>query len=301
MNRETFIIGSRESALAVVQSRMVMDYINSVCPQRNAELLTMKTTGDKILDRRLDQIGGKGLFVKELDKALMERRSDLSVHSMKDLPMEIPEELPLVGCSVREDPRDVLILPEGSGELDFSKPIGTSSLRRSLQLREIFPEARFESIRGNLQTRLRKLDEGQFGAIVLAAAGVKRMGLSHRSSRYFSVEEMIPAAGQGILALQGRAGEDYSMLDGFRDSAAEDAACAERAFVRFLDGGCSSPIAAHAMTDGEEITLLGLYYDEKTGDYRKGRKKGKRAGAEALGIALAKELAGMVSGRDKEE
>ena len=301
MNKKRFVIGSRESALAVVQSRMVMDYLNKNCPELETELLTMKTTGDRILDRRLDQIGGKGLFVKELDKALLERRSDLSVHSLKDLPMEVPEELPLVGCSSREDPRDVLILPEGAESLDFSKPIGTSSLRRSLQLSQLFPEACFESVRGNLQTRLRKLDQGDYGAIVLAAAGVKRMGLAHRISRYFSVEELIPAAGQGILALQGRAGEDYAMLDGFRDREAEAAAAAERAFVRFLDGGCSSPIAAHAVTDGGEMTLLGLYYDEKTGRHTRGKMTGKLAEAEALGIALARELVRRASAEEKGE
>lgn len=299
MNKRKFIIGSRESALAVVQSRMVLGYLQEHCPELEAELLTMKTTGDKILDRRLDQIGGKGLFVKELDKALMDRRSDLSVHSMKDLPMEVAEDLPLVGCSRREDPRDVLVLPEGAKEIDFSKPIGTSSLRRSLQLQELFPEARFESIRGNLQTRLRKLDEGQFGAIVLAAAGVKRMGLEHRISRYFSVEEILPAAGQGILALQGRKGEDYSMLAGFRDPEAEDAAAAERAFVRYLDGGCSSPIAAHARIRGDQLTLLGLYYEEKTGTYTKGTKTGGRDQAEELGEALARELREQTAGKHK--
>lgn len=299
MNKRKFIIGSRESALAVVQSRMVLGYLQEHCPELEVELLTMKTTGDKILDRRLDQIGGKGLFVKELDKALMDRRSDLSVHSMKDLPMEVAEDLPLVGCSRREDPRDVLVLPEGAKEMDFSKPIGTSSLRRSLQLRELFPEARFESIRGNLQTRLRKLDEGQFGAIVLAAAGVKRMGLEHRISRYFSVEEILPAAGQGILALQGRKGEDYSMLAGFRDPEAEDAAAAERAFVRYLDGGCSSPIAAHARIRGDQLTLLGLYYEKETGTYTKGTKTGGRDQAEELGEALARELREQTAGKHK--
>ena len=299
MNKRKFIIGSRESALAVVQSRMVLGYLQEHCPELETELLTMKTTGDKILDRRLDQIGGKGLFVKELDKALMDRRSDLSVHSMKDLPMEVAEELPLVGCSRREDPRDVLVLPEGAKEIDFLKPIGTSSLRRSLQLRELFPEAQFESIRGNLQTRLRKLDEGQFGAIVLAAAGVKRMGLEHRISRYFSVEEILPAAGQGILALQGRKGEDYSMLAGFRDPEAEDAAAAERAFVRYLDGGCSSPIAAHARIRGDQLTLLGLYYEEETGTYTKGTKTGGRDQAEELGEALARELREQTAGKHK--
>lgn len=288
--RRKIIIGSRESALAVVQSRMVLKYLEDNCPEIEADILTMKTTGDKILDRRLDQIGGKGLFVKELDRALKDRKSDMSVHSLKDLPMEVPEELPVVCYSRREDPRDVLVLPEGREEPDFSLPIGTSSLRRILQLREIYPQARFESVRGNLQTRLRKLDEGQYGALILAAAGMKRMGLENRISRYFSVEEVIPSAGQGILAVQGRAGEDYAFLDGFSDREGTCAALAERAFVRFLDGGCSSPIAAHARVSGDGLELLGLYYEEETKACRIGRKKGSAEQAEQIGKELAAEL-----------
>lgn len=291
-SRKQLIIGSRESALAVVQSRMVLAYLAEQHPEIETELLTMKTTGDIILDRRLDQIGGKGLFVKELDKALLEKRSDLSVHSLKDLPMEVPEELPVVCFSGREDPRDVLVLPEGVSEIDFSKPIGTSSLRRILQLQKLFPEAHFESVRGNLQTRLRKLDEGQYSAIILAAAGMKRMGLEHRISRYFSVEEVIPAAGQGILALQGRKGEDYSCLAGFGDAEGTAAALAERAYVRYLDGGCSSPIAAHARIRGDQLELLGLYYEETSKEVSFGRRTGAAADAEAIGTALAKELKG---------
>lgn len=291
-NRTHLIIGSRESALAVVQSKMVLSYLAENHPEIETELLTMKTTGDIILDRRLDQIGGKGLFVKELDKALMDRRSDLSVHSLKDLPMEVQEELPVVYFSKREDPRDVLVLPEGISEIDFSKPIGTSSLRRILQLKKLFPEATFESVRGNLQTRLRKLDEGQYSAIILAAAGMKRMGLAHRISRFFSVEEVIPSAGQGILALQGRQGEDYSCLAGFGDEMGAAAALAERAYVRYLDGGCSSPIAAHAKIEGDQMELLGLYYDEETKEVTIGSKKGPVCQAERIGIALAKELKG---------
>ncbi len=291
-NRTHLIIGSRESALAVVQSRMVLDYLAKEHPELETELLTMKTTGDIILDRRLDQIGGKGLFVKELDRALMDKRSDLSVHSLKDLPMEVPEELPVVYYSKREDPRDVLVLPEGAEEIDFSKPIGTSSLRRILQLKKLFPQARFESVRGNLQTRLRKLDEGQYSAIILAAAGMKRMGLEHRISRYFSTEEVIPSAGQGILALQGRQGEDYSCLSGFGDEEGTAAALAERAYVRYLDGGCSSPIAAHAKVTGDTLELLGLYYDEETKEVTTGRKTGPASEAEQIGIALARELKG---------
>ena len=248
-DEKQLIIGSRDSLLAVRQSTFVLDYLRRAHPQMRCELLTMKTTGDKILEKRLDQIGGKGLFVKELDIALRDGRTDLSVHSLKDMPAEIPEDLPVIGFSGREDPRDVLVLPEGISdisEMDLTKPIGTSSRRRVLQAQELFPRARFESVRGNVQTRLRKLDEGQYCALILAAAGLRRLGLDKRISRVFSVEEIIPSAGQGILALQGRQGVDYSCLDGFLNERSAIAAAAERAFVGALGGGCTSPIAAHA-------------------------------------------------------
>lgn len=287
---KTICIGSRESRLAVIQSEMVMEYIKKACPDREVSLLTMKTTGDKILDRTLDKIGGKGLFVKELDRALLEKRSDLSVHSLKDMPMETPKELPIVAFSKREDPRDVLVLPEGKKEIDFTKPLGCSSQRRILQLKEIFPQAKFQSVRGNVITRLRKLDEGEYGGLILAAAGLKRLGLEERISRYFEPEEMIPAAGQGILAVQGREGEEYSYLAGFADREGTWAALCERAFVRYLDGGCSSPVAAHARIQEDRILLLGLYYDEKTGNYKKGSMEGSVEEAEELGICLAEKL-----------
>lgn len=289
-------IGSRESRLAVIQSEMVMEYLKKECPDREISLLTMKTTGDKILDRTLDKVGGKGLFVKELDRALLEKRSDLSVHSLKDMPMETPEELPIVAFSKREDPRDVLVLPAGSGEIDFSKPIGCSSLRRILQLKELYPRAEFKSVRGNVLTRLNKLDSGEYGALILAAAGLKRLGLEERISRYFEPEEMIPAAGQGILAVQGRAGEDYSYLEHFADREGTNAALCERAFVRFLDGGCSSPVAAHAVVEGDTIHLMGLYYQESTGNYKKGTMDGSVDKAEELGVCLAKQLKKDVEG-----
>ena len=226
------IIGSRESVLAVLQSEMVRSYIEKKNPGISAELLTMKTTGDRILDRTLDKIGGKGLFVKELDRALLDGRSDISVHSLKDMPMEVPEELPLLAFSEREDPRDVLVLPEGVRDLDRSKPLGCSSLRRTIQLKKLYPDMEVKSIRGNLQTRLRKLDEGGYAGLVLAAAGLKRLGLENRISRYFSTEEILPAAGQGILAVQGRKDEDHSYLEGYCDAGAWTAGLAERAFVR---------------------------------------------------------------------
>ena len=290
------IIGSRESKLAVVQSEMVRAFLQEKFPDGEISLLTMKTTGDKILDRTLDKIGGKGLFVKELDKALLEKRSDLSVHSLKDMPMEIPEDLPILAFSRREDPRDVLVLPKGASEIDVSKPIGCSSLRRILQLKELYPEARFESIRGNVQTRLRKLDEGLYGATILAAAGLKRLGLADRISRYFEPEEVLPAAGQGILAVQGRAGEDYSYLADYQDADAAAEALAERGFVRYLDGGCSSPVAAFARVRGEELILTGLYYSETKQIYKKKSITGKKEDAGQLGERLAAELKKEVEG-----
>lgn len=290
MNEKMITIGSRESKLAVIQSEMVRTYIREHNPDLEVQLLTMKTTGDKILDRTLDKVGGKGLFVKELDKALLDGRSDLSVHSLKDMPMEIPEKLPLLAFSKREDPRDVLILPEGCKTMDPTLPIGCSSLRRTLQLKKLFPDMEVKSVRGNVQTRLRKLEEGQYSALVLAAAGVKRLHLEQRISRYFEVEEILPAAGQGILAIQGRADGDYTFLEGYNDEAAACAAQAERAFVRWLDGGCSSPIAAHAVVCKEQLTLEGLYYVEKTGYYYRDKIEGKRTDARRLGETLAKQM-----------
>lgn len=290
MSRERIVIGSRESRLAVIQSEMVREHITARYPQKEVELLTMKTTGDMILDRTLDKVGGKGLFVKELDKALSEGRSDLSVHSLKDMPMEVPGELPLVAFSGREDPRDVLILPRGARELDVNKPLGSSSLRRTLQLKKLFPQMECKSVRGNVQTRLAKLDGGEYAGLVLAAAGIRRLGLEERISRYFSVEEILPAAGQGILAIQGRAGADYSYLLDYDDPESRHMALAERAFVRYLDGGCSSPVAAHARIEGDNLVLEGLYYVESTGEYFKEKTEGSRNRAEELGKTLAKKM-----------
>lgn len=284
--------GSRESRLAVIQSRMVMDAVQRACPQAELELVTMKTTGDKILDRTLDQIGGKGLFVRELDQALREEKVDFTVHSLKDMPMEIPEDLPLAAFSKRGDPRDVLVLPEGVQELDKTKPIGCSSRRRQLQLKRLYPDFDIQPVRGNVQTRLQKLDGGQYCALVLAAAGLKRLGLEERISRSFSTEEILPAAGQAILAVQARKGTDTSVLNTFHD---EDAACcalAERAFVRTLDGGCTSPVAAYAQMEGEELILTGLYVSPDETVMRRGMTRGRKKDAEALGLKLALELKG---------
>ena len=284
---KTIRVGSRDSRLAVIQSELVMAALAAAGVP--TELVTMKTTGDKILDRTLDKVGGKGLFVKELDDALLSGKVDITVHSSKDLPMEINPRLPLVAFSKREDPRDCLVLPEGKTQLEPGKPIGCSSLRRTLQLKALFPGWDVQPVRGNVLTRLRKLDEGQFSALILASAGLRRLGLEGRISRLFSPEEMLPAAGQGILAVQARAGEDVSFLSAFHDRDGADCLLSERAFVRALDGGCTSPVAAHATLEGETLHLKGLnitadgapFYDCISGP---------RTQAEALGKALAERM-----------
>ncbi len=290
MNQTNLRIGSRDSKLAVIQSEIVMEMIRKKHPEIKMELITMKTTGDIILDKTLDKIGGKGLFVKELDMALRENRIDLAVHSLKDVPMELPPDLPIVAFTKREDPSDALILPDGATGIVDGKPLGSSSLRRNLQLKKLYPEKVTESVRGNVQTRLAKLDKGEYGALILATAGLKRLNLEHRISRLFLPDEMIPAAGQGIMAVQGRIEDSYPMLDCVDDKDARDEALAERAFVRMLDGGCSSPVAAFAVVKENEITLKGLYYIEETAEYIIREVTGERQNGEAIGKQLALQL-----------
>lgn len=282
-------IGSRDSRLAVIQSEMVIDSIRAYDPTAEVELVTMKTTGDLILDRPLSQIGGKGLFVKELDKALLEGRVDFTVHSSKDLPMDIPPELPLVAFSHRADPRDALVLPQGVDTLDPTRPIGCASLRRTLQLRKLFPHHQVAPVRGNVQTRLAKLDRGEYSALVLACAGLDRLGLESRISRRFPVEEMLPAAGQGILAVQSRADVDTSCLSRFHDPVAAVCLTAERAFVGTLEGGCSSPVAAHATVDGDTVTLTGFYVDREGESYIE-TSCAACADAQEMGAELARRM-----------
>ena len=297
-------IGSRDSRLAVIQSEMVIKAIEEYNEKHGlkgddaveTELITMKTTGDRILDRTLDKVGGKGLFVKELDKALLDGRADLTVHSLKDVPMEVSEDLPLLAFSMREVPRYVLILAEGDEVLNLNLPIGCSSQRRTVQIKKLYPAARVEPVRGNLQTRLKKLDDGQYSALILAYAGIKRLGLEHRVSRIFDIDEMIPAACQGILAVQGRKDFDPFFLADFDDKDARDAALAERSFVRALDGGCSSPVAAYAVTSGDRITITGFYVNDEGETFEK-RISGRREDGEKLSAMLAEDMKGDADGR----
>ena len=280
-------VGSRKSRLAVLQSEIVMRQIEEACPDADVQLITMKTTGDKILDKTLDQIGGKGLFVKELDEALRAGEVDVTVHSLKDLPGVIPEDLPLSAFSHREDPRDVLVLPEGKTEIDRFLPVGTSSLRRALQIKEIIPGVTTAPIRGNVETRLRKLDEGQYSALILAAAGLNRLGLESRISSYFSPEEMIPASCQGILGIQTRAGADSVFAELINDKDSMACALAERAFVKAIGADCGSPDTAFAQTDGNQIRIMGLRYDSERALVIRDSISGPASEAEALGKELA--------------
>ena len=280
-------VGSRASRLAVIQSEIIMRQIEECCPGVKTELVTMKTTGDKILDKTLDQIGGKGLFVKELDEALRAGEVDLTVHSLKDMPGVVPDDLPLSAFSHREDPRDVLVLPAGKTEFDMSLPVGTSSLRRSLQIKELFPGVSTAPVRGNVETRLRKLDEGQYSALVLAAAGLKRLGLEGRISRYFSPEEMIPSACQGILGIQMRAGDDTDIAEMINDESSMSCALAERAFVKAIGADCGSPDTAFAQTEGGQMRIMGLRYDAENDRIIRDCISGSAAEAAELGRELA--------------
>ena len=251
-------IATRESRLALWQAEHVRDLLM----QRfglAVELLGMTTRGDQILDRALSKVGGKGLFVKELETALEDGRAHLAVHSLKDVPMDLPPGFVLAAVMEREDPRDAFVSNRFAGldELPQGAVVGTSSLRRVVQLLARRPDLRIEPLRGNLDTRLRKLDEGGFDAIVLAAAGLKRLGLAARIRCCFEVDQMIPAAGQGALGLEVRedAAALRSTLQGLLHRPTWLAAHAERAVSRALGGSCSMPLAAHAVWQGDELVL----------------------------------------------
>ena len=265
--RSAIRIGSRESLLAVRQAEIIRDQIMDSDPEVSVEIITMKTTGDRILDKSLAKIGGKGLFVKELDRALMDGRIDIAVHSLKDMPMEVIPEFPILAYGRREDPRDVILYRLGLEALPEQAVIGTSSRRRMLQMQRLYPDCTFRGIRGNVQTRMKKLETEGYDGTILAAAGLKRLGMEQVISRYLSVDEMIPAAGQGILAVQGRKGENYGWIDRIDDRESRAAALAERQFIRVTGGDCTSPCAAHAQVSGNELRLTGLYYSEDAEEY----------------------------------
>ena len=257
------IIATRESRLALWQAEHVQALLGTLGHQ--VDLLGMTTKGDQILDRALSQVGGKGLFVKELEVALDEGRADLAVHSLKDVPMSLPEGFSLACVMEREDPRDAFVsnrydsldaLPQGA-------VVGTSSLRRVALLRSLRPDLKIEPLRGNLDTRLRKLDDGVYDAIVLAAAGLKRLGLAERIRTVFETTEMLPAAGQGALGIEIRAGRDdvVQALSHLMDTKTWLVVSAERAVSRVMGGSCSMPLAAHATFSGDVLSMRAAWGD----------------------------------------
>jgi hydroxymethylbilane synthase len=258
-----FTIATRESRLALWQA----EHVKALLEQggHSVTLLGMTTRGDQILDRTLSKVGGKGLFVKELEVALEEGRADLAVHSLKDVPMELPDGFALAGVLEREDPRDAFVSNRFAAlaELPQGALVGTSSLRRVVLLRALRPDLRIEPLRGNLDTRLRKLDEGHYDAIVLAAAGLKRLDLGERIRQVFEPADMLPAAGQGALGIEARADrlDVAAALAPLAHQTTWLCVAAERAVSRAMGGSCSMPLAAHARMEGEYVQLHAAWGD----------------------------------------
>lgn len=287
-------IGTRGSKLALWQAEWVKAALEKNNAGLSVELVIIKTKGDKIQDVPLAKVGGKGLFVKEIEEAILDGRVDLAVHSMKDMPAEIPGGLCIGAIPAREDPRDVFISGAGAtlDGLDPGARVGTSSLRRAAQLRHVRPDLEVHSLRGNLDTRMRKLDEGQFDAVVLAAAGVKRLGLAHRITQPLPPETMLPAVGQGALCIETRESDPRigPLVDALDHPETRSVVTAERAFLHKLEGGCQVPIAAHGVLDGDRLTLTGLVAELDGAVVIREIASGPATDAGGIGLRLARRL-----------
>jgi len=282
-------VGTRGSVLALRQTEEVMRALKAVWPFMEFELMVIKTTGDKVMDTPLFKIGSKGLFVKEIEEALLEGRIDLAVHSLKDLPTKLPPGLTIGAIPKRLDPRDVLILPEGEG-----RRIGTSSLRRMVQLRRLFPHFEVISIRGNLDTRLRKLKRGEVDGLVVALAGLLRLNLEVEGIKV--LDELIPAPGQGALAVECR--EDSPFMDLLKevsDPSSEKAVFCERAFLMEMGGGCQVPLGAFAECEGKEVKIKAFVSSFDGKRYFYGEHKGEDP------MEVGRFLAKLLKGQGAEE
>jgi hydroxymethylbilane synthase len=288
------VIGTRGSALAVWQAEWVQTHLRELEPGLSVSLKRIKTTGDRILDTPLAMVGGKGLFVKEIEEALTRADIDLAIHSMKDVPTQLPDGLEILSIPAREDPRDALISRKGDVLLNLPSGarIGTSSLRRQAQLLHARPDFRVMMLRGNLDTRLKKLDAGEYDAILLAAAGLRRLGLEQRITEFLSYDVCLPAISQGALGLEGRADDQFvrNLVGRLEDPAARIAVAAERAFLERLEGGCQVPIAAHATIDNQTLTLQGLIATVDGARLIRGSEEGSIGQARKVGTALAERL-----------
>jgi hydroxymethylbilane synthase len=294
MQLKNIKIGTRGSPLALRQSSWIKEALAGHYPQLEIELVIIKTSGDKIQDVPLSAIGGKGLFVKEIEEALLEKRIDLAVHSLKDMPGELPQGLIIGSVPVREDPRDVLISRDRMLLKDIlsQKKIGTGSLRRKAQLLHHRPDLEIVPMRGNLDTRLKKMESEGLAGIILAAAGIHRMGLKDRVSQYLDLDISLPAVGQGALALEIREGDLrlQELVDAIHHEATALCTQAERAFLKRLQGGCQIPIAGHAWIQGQQIILKGLVAGLDGGKLIKDQLEGPLTDPTSLGIRLAERL-----------
>ena len=298
----TLRIGTRASALALWQANWVKDQLEQRYPDLTVTLTKIKTQGDKILDVPLAMVGGKGLFVKEIQEAMLRHEVDIAVHSMKDVPTFFPKGTGLRCITEREDPRDIVVLKPGCTSFADIRPngrIGTSSLRRKAQLLNLRPDLEMVDIRGNVQTRINKLEEDHLDAVVLAAAGMHRLGFGAQIGEYFDPKVCLPAIGQGALGLESRIDDEETnnLIDFFNHAETAYAVTAERAVLSTLEGGCQVPIAAFGTVSGTELELTGLVSDVAGRELLKKTLTGPVGQAAELGVTLAKELLEMGAGR----
>ena len=288
------VIATRESPLAMWQALHVQALLRDRYPGSTVDLLGMTTRGAQIHDRTLSKVGGKGLFVKELEAAMQQGAADLAVHSLKDVPMELPDGFELVAVSEREDPRDAFVSPKYASldEMPEGARVGTASLRRELMLRMRYPHLKVLPVRGNVGTRLRKLDEGEYDALVMASAGLKRLGLAERIREIIPAEVSLPSPGQGALGIEIREGDERMKAAlAFINSPETRACCfAERAVSRALGGSCQVPLAAYAIVDGGELWLRALVGNHHTGEAVTSEARGPLADPEALAARVVADL-----------
>ena len=291
---KTLRIATRNSPLALWQAHFIRDQLLAKYEQLDVEIVGMTTKGDQILDRSLSKVGGKGLFMKELEEALLDGRADIAVHSMKDVTVDLPEGLEVSCVCARETPNDAFVSNNYHSlhELPAGSVVGTSSLRRRAQLKHHFPQLGIKELRGNVNTRLRKLDDGEYDAIILAAAGLIRLGFEDRIADLIAIKDSLPAVGQGIVGIENRADdvEIKQLIAVLNDKQAEICIAAERRMNQSLDGGCSVPIAGFAQLDGETLSMQGVVGDIETGQLLSASVQGEAKNAAEIGQQVAQQL-----------
>ncbi len=294
-------IATRGSPLALWQAEHVQARLEALHPQMKVSLLTMKTRGDKLLDAPLAKVGGKGLFVKELEAGLLDGRADLAVHSLKDVPVQFPDGLELALVMEREDPRDAFVSNtyDSLASMPAGSLVGTSSLRRQTQVRERYPELEVDWLRGNVNTRLAKLDAGEFDAIILAASGLQRLGFNERIRAAIEPEECLPAIGQGVLGLEIRSDDEElrELIAPLAHAETTLRITAERALNQTLNGGCQVPIAGYAVLEGDQLFLRGLVGEPDGSEILRAQLRGHSDQAHELGVELAQQLLAQGAGR----